>query len=177
MCPGQKFDDDKLRYDLIEPGFLRDLAAVMTMGAAKYEAENWKLVSGFEARYTAALMRHTEALRAGEVFDQESKIQHTAHIAANAMFLHYYQGIVNHENTDVRRHESKDDPVDRQTRFFSTDCDETDDDHRAIPAEACLRSIISVLNGSGTHEYNRACLYDILDMRGFTKLAGTVDTP
>lgn len=101
-----KFDTNKPRFDLIDPWFEEDVAKVLTMGAAKYAENNWKLNTDIN-RYIGALQRHLNEIKKAAVvsaessqrsshiantakfFDLESGLQHTAHIACNAMFLHY----------------------------------------------------------------------------------------
>ena len=83
-----KFDGAKPRFDLIDPWFSEDTAKVLTMGALKYTEDNWKLNTDIK-RYIGALERHLNEIKKGEFIDDESKLQHTAHIACNAMFLHY----------------------------------------------------------------------------------------
>lgn len=84
----EKRDTGKLRYDLIPPECLRDIAAVLTMGSEKYTDNGWmKVVLTEPHRYRAALMRHFEAYRAGESHDPESMLPHMAHVAVNAMIL------------------------------------------------------------------------------------------
>lgn len=83
-----KFDGDKLRYDLIPPSTTRALAEVLTFGARKYKPNNWKNVSQEELhRYKGAAMRHFEAYRAGEFFDEESGMPHLWHCLTNLSFL------------------------------------------------------------------------------------------
>lgn len=84
----KKFDTNKPRYSLIDPDWQEDVAKVLTMGAQKYDANNWKLCEDPE-RYIDALIRHLEDIRRGKFKDKESKLQHTAHISCNAMFLHW----------------------------------------------------------------------------------------
>lgn len=86
---GIKFDDKKPMFDLIDPYFAEDLARVLTFGAAKYKPNNWQKVKNAKTRYIAALERHINAYKKGEVIDPESGLPHTAHIACNSMFLHY----------------------------------------------------------------------------------------
>jgi len=81
-----KLDLGKLRYDLVPPSVIEDIAKVLTFGAAKYSANNWKQVDD-PARYLAALYRHLEAWRAGEITDPESGLSHLAHAACNIAFL------------------------------------------------------------------------------------------
>ena len=83
-----KFDSSKPRFDLIDPWFSEDTAKVLTMGALKYAEDNWKLNTDIK-RYIGALERHLNEIKKGEFIDDESRLQHTAHIACNAMFLHY----------------------------------------------------------------------------------------
>ena len=86
-----KHDKGKARMDLIDPYFEQELAMVMTHGADTYGDESWKTVPRPEVRYLAALKRHTNAIARGEIIDPSSGKSHAAHIAANAMFLHYFQ--------------------------------------------------------------------------------------
>jgi hypothetical protein len=83
---GKKYDDGKLRYDLIPPHALEQVTRVLTFGAAKYGDNNWKITKP-ESRYTAAAMRHGEAYRKGEKFDKESGIHHLAHRICCDLFL------------------------------------------------------------------------------------------
>jgi len=82
---GRKFDNDKLRMDLIPPEAIEELAKVLTYGANKYEAHNWMGVESH--RYIAALMRHINAWRKGEECDQESGLKHLSHALCNITFL------------------------------------------------------------------------------------------
>jgi len=113
---GRKHDQGKYRYDLITPESLADLAAVLTMGAAKYEANNWQKVDQAESRYYAALMRHVEAFRRGEYLDKESGLPHMAHAMCNCMFLHHIGRRERHESTNVRPNEDRDNPDNTELR-------------------------------------------------------------
>lgn len=86
---GMKYDADKPDFGLIDPWFYEDLARVLTFGAKKYKPNNWQQVKNAKSRYVAALERHVNAYNKGEIFDQESGLSHMAHVAVNAMFLHY----------------------------------------------------------------------------------------
>jgi len=77
---GLKYDDGKLRLDLISAIALEDLAGVYTYGMEKYAAHNWR--KGFPwSRIFAALMRHAWAFWRGEDIDPESGLPHMAHAA------------------------------------------------------------------------------------------------
>lgn len=83
---GNKFDGDKLRYDLISPHFEMELARVMTYGAKKYGDRNWE--KGISvSRYYSALRRHLSAWIAGEEMDEESNLHHLAHATACIMMM------------------------------------------------------------------------------------------
>lgn len=81
-----KFDGDKLRYDLVPPSAVKAMAEVLTFGARKYKPNNWKECQEPE-RYLAALYRHLELWRAGEVNDQDSGMHHLAHAMTNLAFM------------------------------------------------------------------------------------------
>jgi len=80
-----KFDDDKLRYDLIMPEWETALAEVLTHGAKKYKPNNWQ--QGEIERYVAATMRHWNAYRSGEKTDPDSGFPHLWHVMTNIAFL------------------------------------------------------------------------------------------
>jgi len=84
---GRKYDGDKLRYDLLPPGPIRQLVEVLTYGSKKYDDNNWMKVE--PQRYVAALMRHLEAWREGEQDDQETSFSHLAHAMCCLTFLMY----------------------------------------------------------------------------------------
>ena len=88
---GPKYDQDKLRYDLVPPIATKALAEVLTFGAQKYAPNSWQNVPEGERRYTAALMRHFEAYRAGEELDPETLLSHLSHVLCNAAFLLHFQ--------------------------------------------------------------------------------------
>lgn len=86
---GRKDDTGKLRYDLIPPFALEQLARVYTYGATKYADNNWR--GGLKwSRVYAALERHIQAWRKGEDLDPESKEMHLASVAWAAFTLMEY---------------------------------------------------------------------------------------
>jgi Domain of unknown function (DUF5664) len=83
---GIKYDKEKPRFDLLDPKALQGLAEVLTFGAQKYAANNWR--NGIEySRLIAALMRHLNAIQDGEDIDPESGLPHIDHLGCCWMFL------------------------------------------------------------------------------------------
>jgi hypothetical protein len=89
MGEGRKFDDGKLRYDLVPPYAFEQLVRVFTMGAAKYEDNNYRRGLVWSRVY-AAIQRHLELWRKGEDVDQESGVSHLAHAAWGCFTLLEY---------------------------------------------------------------------------------------
>ncbi len=85
VAPDAKHTNGKLRYDLLPPEWLENLAKVMTYGADKYPANSWR--NGDPANYRSAMMHHFEAYRKGETADPESNLPHLAHAMANLGIL------------------------------------------------------------------------------------------
>jgi hypothetical protein len=83
---GKKYDDGKLRWDLLPITPIKEAVEVLTFGAAKYGDENWRKVEPTD-RYFAALMRHIVAFREGEYADKETGISHLAHAMTNLIFI------------------------------------------------------------------------------------------
>jgi hypothetical protein len=87
----RKDDTDKVRYDLIPPNALHELASVYTMGAQKYAAHNWLSGNGLQySRLFSAIMRHCWAWIAGEDLDPESGLHHMAHAAFSCFAIVEY---------------------------------------------------------------------------------------
>lgn len=89
-----RYNEGKVRYDLIPPEFIREIAEVLTFGAKKYSPDNWK---GFnkqqQEEIKASLLRHIYAHLEGEEFDQESGLHHLAHAGCNLAFLAYFRNL------------------------------------------------------------------------------------
>lgn len=82
----EKWDSEKVRFDLIPARPLFEIAEILTFGAKKYGDRNWE--SGFRwGRLFAACMRHLWAWWGGEEFDQESGRSHLAHAACCLVML------------------------------------------------------------------------------------------
>lgn len=84
---GLKYDNGKLRWDLLPIETVEEIVKVLTMGANKYAANNWQLVENGSERYYAALLRHLAEWRKGSKIDQESGLNHLAHVLCNGVFL------------------------------------------------------------------------------------------
>lgn len=66
-----------------------ELCKVWEFGASKYSKSNWKLVDNGIDRYTNAMLRHLLA-ETNNLYDDETKLLHAAHIAWNALArLHF----------------------------------------------------------------------------------------
>ena len=85
----RKDDHGKLRFDLIPPGALKELAAVYTVGASKYGDRNWEQGLAW-GRVFAALQRHLWAFWGGEELDPEDGLSHLAHAAWGCFSLIEY---------------------------------------------------------------------------------------
>lgn len=84
---GRKYDGGKVRYELLPPFALEDVAKVLTFGSQKYEDDNWRVVPEAKRRYMGALKRHIEEYRMGRIFDSETGLPHMAHAICCAMFI------------------------------------------------------------------------------------------
>ena len=85
MFEGHKDDTGKNQVNLIVPGWMWEVGLVLSHGARKYGAGNWKLVES--DRYMAALQRHYLQFASGERFDSETGYHHLAHLSCSAMFM------------------------------------------------------------------------------------------
>lgn len=86
METGVKHDQAKIKMGLISSRFLRGLADVLTQGAEKYAAHNWRKGMA-TSRYYDALQRHLTAWNDGEDNDPEWGKSHLYHAACCLMFL------------------------------------------------------------------------------------------
>jgi hypothetical protein len=81
-----KFDNEKPRTELVDADAILELAKVLTFGAKKYAANNWR--KGIEfSRVIGAALRHIYAIQQGEDRDQETGLLHSAHAMCELMFL------------------------------------------------------------------------------------------
>lgn len=92
MEEGLRFNEGKIRYDLMHPFAKEQLAKVFTMGSIKYAERNWE--KGMKwSKVLASLHRHLEAIERGEDYDAESGLLHAAHVEWNAHALCAYYKI------------------------------------------------------------------------------------
>ena len=82
---GTKHDSDKPMMNLLDAYAMEHLAAVLTFGAKKYSANNWR--KGISSsRLLAAALRHIFSYLGGEKLDSESNLSHLAHAMCCLMF-------------------------------------------------------------------------------------------
>ncbi|MDX1285706.1 MAG: dATP/dGTP diphosphohydrolase domain-containing protein [Draconibacterium sp.] len=86
---GLRFNEGKLRYDLVHPKAHEDMVKVLTMGAKKYYDRNWERGMDW-SKVIESLKRHVAAFEKGEDYDPESGLLHMAHAACNVHFLNAY---------------------------------------------------------------------------------------
>jgi hypothetical protein len=82
----QRFNGGKLRMDLVPVSSINALARVLTYGAEKYDADNWRRGFKYSTPY-GCLMRHLTAWQDGEDIDPESGLSHLDHAIANIAML------------------------------------------------------------------------------------------
>jgi len=63
------------------------ICQVLSNGASKYGAWNWRLTGLEVATYISAIKRHLAAIHRGEWIDPESGCPHVAHIGASCCIL------------------------------------------------------------------------------------------
>tara|TARA_B100000579_G_scaffold411917_1_gene403125 strand:- start:460 stop:882 length:423 start_codon:yes stop_codon:yes gene_type:complete len=86
IMEGRKYDGDKAKLYLLPPKSILEVGKVLTYGAEKYDAENWRKVDDLQNRYTSAALRHIFAHMDGEADDQETGLSHLAHAMCCLLF-------------------------------------------------------------------------------------------
>lgn len=94
-----KFDEEKLRVDLLPVTQLKKVAKIYTYGAKKYAANNWRKGANW-SRWYGALLRHLFSFWEGEDFDPESGIEHLSSVIFCALCL--LDHMDNHKDLDDR---------------------------------------------------------------------------
>lgn len=87
---GKKYDEGKLRWDLLPLPLVEKLVEVYTFGAQKYAPNTWQNLPDGYNRYKAAMLRHLTAYEKGESIDPDSKLNHLYHTAWNALALIHF---------------------------------------------------------------------------------------
>ena len=86
MQEGKKFDTQKPKTYLLPPKALMEVSKVLTIGAEKYDEENWRKLDNLQNRYTGATLRHLFAHMDGEQLDSETDLSHLAHAVCCLLF-------------------------------------------------------------------------------------------
>lgn len=89
---GLRFNEGKLRYDLLHPVAQDGIVRVLTKGAEKYAPRNWERGMKWST-VLASMKRHIAAIERGEDFDPETGELHIDHVQCNAHFLSAYYKI------------------------------------------------------------------------------------
>lgn len=86
IMEGKKYDEEKAKLYLLPPKSILEVGKVLTYGADKYDAENWRKVDDLQNRYTSAALRHIFAHIDGEADDPETGLSHLAHAMCCLLF-------------------------------------------------------------------------------------------
>jgi hypothetical protein len=87
---GQKFDQEKTRYDLFPPEAMDAICQILTFGAKKYGDRNWE--KGMKwGRLYGALLRHLFMWASGQRNDDETGKSHLWHAGCCIVFLITYE--------------------------------------------------------------------------------------
>lgn len=98
---GVRYNEGKLRYDLVHPIAIEGLVKVLTPGSIKYTPRNWE--KGMKwSKVIASLKRHLAAFEMGEDIDPETGQLHIDHLQCNAHFLSAYYKIYPQGDDRVR---------------------------------------------------------------------------
>lgn len=84
---GARFNQGKIRFDLIPTSSLEWLAKVYTYGTIKYSELNWWKGFSWRKDTFGCVLRHLYKWLRGEKYDDESGIHHLAHAAWNCFAL------------------------------------------------------------------------------------------
>ncbi|MFR7489171.1 MAG: dATP/dGTP diphosphohydrolase domain-containing protein [Romboutsia timonensis] len=83
------FQDGKLRWDLLPLEEIEDIVKLYTAGSIKYGDNNWQGLENGYQRYKAAMLRHLLEYEKGNKIDEETKVNHLAAVAWNAIAMLY----------------------------------------------------------------------------------------
>ena len=82
---GLRFNQDKLRWDLLPLPAIEQVIKVFTHGSKKYKPYNWYRGMEYSISYASG-QRHRASWWLGETLDKESKLHHLAHSITNDLF-------------------------------------------------------------------------------------------
>ena len=117
---GIKYDGAKPKMNLLPPKAILEVAKVLTFGAEKYGAENWKELEDLQNRYTAGALRHIFAHMDGEQLDPETGLSHMAHALCCLLF----KLEIELEDGEIKEEESREaDSTEHTTRDQSFESD------------------------------------------------------
>lgn len=86
---GLRYNDGKVRFDLLPPEALWELANLYTKGAIKYADRNWERGMSW-GKCFASMMRHAWSFWRGEEIDEETGVHHMIAVAWNAFAIYTY---------------------------------------------------------------------------------------
>jgi hypothetical protein len=86
-----RFNENKIRYDLVAPWAMEQIALVYTYGTQKYDDDNWWKGLKWKKDVLGCIFRHVWKWVRGEINDDESGLHHLAHAAWNCMTLMEYE--------------------------------------------------------------------------------------
>lgn len=89
MSDSKKYDKGKLRWDLLPLNLIEKVVEIYTFGAEKYGANTWQNLEDGYNRYKAAMFRHLMEFEKGNIYDDESKLEHLAHMVWNGIAMLY----------------------------------------------------------------------------------------
>jgi hypothetical protein len=82
-----RFNEGKVRHDLMPPVSLDEIAKVYTYGTLKYSDDNWWKAFRWRKDTYGCIQRHLNKWIRGEKKDDESGLHHLAHAAWNCIAL------------------------------------------------------------------------------------------
>lgn len=85
-----RFDENKLRFDLLPPEVLIELTRVYSMGALKYDDHNWRKGMKWSKVYRC-IFSHVLKWALGQTVDKETGCHHLMLAAWNCCTLFMYQ--------------------------------------------------------------------------------------
>ena len=98
----KKKQEEKLDFTLLCTEFLRGVTRVMEDALVKHGGrDTWKDVKDYDKIRLASLLRHTINLMEGKIYDADTGLPNTDHIASNCMIIRYHQRR-NEKNEDIK---------------------------------------------------------------------------